>query len=131
MRQRLKPKPKATDRPLRVTMLSLAADTGYPGPATRTVTVWQGYKRFGPIARLVRLPLPARLLGPNTGMTICVPVMLTIRLSDRRNRVYRACQRPPPLRAVLAALCPLLTGPPIFLSALPMRTDRRPPAVTV
>jgi hypothetical protein len=107
-------KPKLTPasvRPLRVTMLSLAADTGYPGPASRAVTLWQGYKRFAPIARLVRLPLPPRLLGPKTGMTICVPVMLTIRLSDRRNRVYRACQRPPSLRAVLAALCPLLTDP--------------------
>ena len=91
-------------------MVSLAADTGYPGPATRTLTLWQGYKRFARTARLVQLPLPKPILRPKTGMTICVPVMLTIRLSDRRNHVYRACQRPRPLRAVMAALCPLLAG---------------------
>ena len=91
-------------------MLSLAADTGYPGPASRTVTLWRGYPRFARTARLVQLPLPTPIIRPKTGMTICVPVMLTIRLSDRRNHVYRACQRPPSLRPVLAALCPLLAG---------------------
>ena len=104
-------KPKAASGPLRVNMLSLSADTGYPGPASRSVTLWRGYKRFAPIARLVRLPLPSYVTRPKTGMTICVPVILTIRLSDRRDYVYRACQRPRSLRPVLGALCPLLAGP--------------------
>jgi hypothetical protein len=104
-------KPKAAAGPLRVNMLSLSADSGYPGPASRSVTLWRGYKRFAPIARLVRLPLPSHVTRPKTGMTICVPVILTIRLSDHRNHVYRACQRPRSLRPVLAALCPLLAGP--------------------
>jgi hypothetical protein len=104
-------KQKVADGPLHVNMVALRADTGFPAPASRRVTLWRGYPRFAAIARLVPLPLPTPLARPKTGMTICVPVMLTIRLSNRHNYVYRGCQRPPSLRPVLNAMCPLLRQP--------------------
>jgi hypothetical protein len=98
-------------QPQRVTFLSLSPDSGFPGPSSVTLLRLQRGKRFTEIARLVPLPPPAPLRGPNQGETICLPVVLTIGLSGGSWLAYGACQRPRSLRPVLAALCPLLHLP--------------------
>ena len=101
--------------PLRVTLLSLSPDTGYTlgqaRPSSEPLVTLRGGARFARIARLVPLPPPPPLLGPNAGETICLPVIMTIGLSDDRRLVYRGCQRPRALRPVLARLCQLLDRP--------------------
>ena len=95
---------------LRVTFLSLTPTTGFPGPPTEIVTVGGG----GELARIVRL-LPAKLPKPPSaspaGSTICFPMDLTIGLSNGQTVRYLSCNRPGPLRRVVAALCPLLHKP--------------------
>ncbi len=102
---------KVPSRPLRVTFLALSPDSGFPGPSAATLLRLQRGERFAQIARLVPRVPPAPVRGPTLGETVCLPVVLTIGLSDGRQLVYRACQRPRSLRPVLAALCPLLHRP--------------------
>ena len=101
--------------PLRVTLISLQADSGFPAPATAHVAVGRiNGKLFKRLARLVPRPLPAPLLHRIRGVTICVPVILTIHLTGgerAESHVYRACQRSAALRPLLRAMCPLLRRP--------------------
>jgi hypothetical protein len=101
--------------PARVSLISLKADSGFPAPATAHVAVGRINGRlFRRLAALVPRPLPAPLLHSIPGVTICVPVILTIHLTDREraeSHVYRGCQRPPALRPLLRAMCPLLRRP--------------------
>jgi hypothetical protein len=101
--------------PLPVSLISLQADSGFPAPATAHVAVSRiNGKLFERLERLVPHPLPAPLLHRITGVTICVPVILTIHLTGRRraeSHVYRGCQRPPALRPLLSQMCPLLRRP--------------------
>jgi len=99
-----------------VNLLSLQADSGFPAPATSHVTLTRVNGRlFARLIRLVPQPLPAPLTRKTPGETICVPVILTVRLGDghshARRHVYRGCQRPASLRPLLAAMCPLLRRP--------------------
>jgi hypothetical protein len=102
--------------PFRVNLLSLEADAGFPAAATSHVTVRRvNGKLFARLVRLVPRPPPAALTAKVPGETICVPVILTIRLGDGHRHaeryVYRGCQRPPSLRPLLRAMCPLLRRP--------------------
>lgn len=98
--------------PLRVTLISLDADSGFPAPATAHVAVGRiNGKLFRRLAQLVPRPLPEPLLRRIPGVTICVPVILTIHLAGPRrteSHVYRACQRSPAFRPLLRTMCPLL-----------------------
>jgi hypothetical protein len=100
--------PPRVVRPVRVVAITLSADTGFPGPSWTFVRLRRGEKGFPRVVRLLPRPLPAPVTKPRTGITICLPARLTIRSSDGRRFVYRACQRPPTMRPLLRALCPLL-----------------------
>jgi hypothetical protein len=98
--------------PLRVTLISLDADSGFPAPATAHVAVGRiNGKLFKRLAQLVPRPLPEPLLHKIPGVTICVPVILTIHLASPRraeSHVYRACQRSAAFRPLLRMMCPFL-----------------------
>lgn len=98
--------------PLRVSLISLEADSGFPAPATAHVAVGRiNGKLFRRLAQLVPRPLPPPLLERIRGVTICVPVILTVNLAGNgraERHVYRGCQRPPALRPLLREMCPLL-----------------------
>jgi hypothetical protein len=102
--------------PFHVNRISLTADSGFPAPATvhASVTKANG-KLLVRLEKLVPMPLPAPLTKKIPGVTVCVPVILTIHLGDGRRHVqvqeYRACQRPASLRPLMQAMCPLLRRP--------------------
>lgn len=110
---------KKADAPphFRVNLISLAADNGFPAPASAHVSVVRGVngKLFLHLSRLVPMPLPAPLTRRERGVTVCVPVILTVRLGDghehARVHAYRGCGRPESFRPLLRAMCPLLRRP--------------------
>jgi hypothetical protein len=109
------PRSAARPLPIRVTLISLEADSGFPAPATAHVAVGRiNGKLFRRLAQLVPRPLPEPLLHKIPGVTICVPVILSIHLAGSRHaesHVYRACQRSPAFRPLLRTMCPLLRRP--------------------
>jgi hypothetical protein len=112
-------------------MISLSADTGFPGPRWTFVRLHRGEVRFASVVRFLPRRLPAPVTKPSTGMTICVPLLLAIRSADGRRVLYRACQRPPSLLPLIGALCPLL-GRPRFCAHYHrfLAVTALPPAVT-
>lgn len=110
--------PKASPPPpprLHVSLISLQADSGFPAPATAHVAVGRiNGKLFRRLAQLVPRPVPPPLLDRVRGVTICVPVILTINLTGNgrtETHAYRGCQRSPAFRPLLRAMCPLLRRP--------------------
>lgn len=95
---------------IRVTSLSLIPTTGFPGPPTEVVVVHGGAK-LAALVHLVPKTLPARLVHPHGGLTVCFPMDLEIGLSDGSTLRYPSCERPHSLLRLIAAMCPLLDKP--------------------
>jgi hypothetical protein len=115
---------------VRVTRITLTADSGFPAPATAHVSVTNvNGKLFVRLTKLVPKPLPAPLTAKVNGVTACVPVILTINTGNghKHSNVYkyRACQRPASFRPLLRAMCPLLHRPDFCTR---YKRDLSPPA---